>query len=62
MKLEGYEPTRVLGEAHADQTQAAGMTCEACGTEGLRYAALSCHGRPHRGLAWCPGCSHAVEL
>ena len=55
MRLEGYEPTRIVGEAYVDQTQASGMTCDACRTEGLRYAALSSHDdRPHRGLAWCP--------
>ncbi len=63
LRLAGYQLARVVGELRVDRAEAEAMSCDACGTLGMRYTALRRGDeRPHRALAWCPECSHAVEL
>jgi len=61
--LDGYQPTKTIGDARLDLREAAGMRCPACDRGGLLYLTFRRHGSPHhRGLAWCRGCLETVEL
>jgi hypothetical protein len=63
LELAGYRRVAVAGDVRLDQADARRMTCEDCGRVGLRFTAWRRDGeRAHRGIAWCPRCTTAVEL
>jgi len=63
LELDGYQAVPTTGDARVDAREAAGMRCDACKRDGLRYMTLRRHGSPHhRRLAWCRGCLEAIEL